>query len=325
MNNLNVYFNFPNLKIFYLEGNFDDLFIKQLNNNCYIFYQFTWNIEFNVINNNNSFLNYYESIFTTTNTIFNFKTNFIFCAPDEIVNNYILKNGYSSILLNHNAFLDYNLYSIGEKEKIYDAVINSRPFWWKRVYLAHQVNNLLYIKGNDWAKNETSWDGYKNMDCTIKSEISRCDVNLLYQESKCGLILSGNTGENQQGLNEGANYSTGEYLLCGLPVISTPNQGGRNFWLDSYNSIICEPNEISVKNAVSIMLNKIENNEIDRKNIRNECVNKINALRSNFIEKTNEIFKRHNININSYEYFNKHFFHKMCNYNFTLNKLDEIF
>jgi glycosyltransferase involved in cell wall biosynthesis len=326
MNNLNVYFNSPNLKIFYLEGNINNSnFLEHINNNCYIFYQFTWNIDNCVIENNTGFLRHYESNFMKNDSLFNFKTNFIFCSPNENANEFIIKNGYSSIILNHNSFLDYKLYSIGNTERIYNAVINSRPFWWKRVYLASKVDNLIYIKGSDWANNETSWDGYKSMDCVIKSCISQSEVNKLYKESNCGLILSGNTGENQQGLCEGSNYSTGEYLLCGLPVVSTPNQGGRNYWLDTINSIFCEPNENDIKDSVNKILNKIKNNEICRKKIRDDCIDKINALRYNFIKKTNELFIKHNVDIDAFKHFEENFFHKMCNYNFDFSNIDKLF
>ncbi len=32
---------------------------------------------------------------------------------------------------------------------------------------------------------------------------------------------------------EGAMFAAVEYLLCGLPVVSTPSQGGRDVWFDS--------------------------------------------------------------------------------------------
>jgi glycosyltransferase involved in cell wall biosynthesis len=307
--NLNKVYISEELKIYYTEDFNNKEFIDSLDNTCYIFLQFTWNIESVIINLT------FDDWFKDFPELFDYKNNIIFCAPDEYCNNIIISKGFNSILMNHNCLIDYNLFDIGNEDKIYNAVINSRPFWWKRVYLANKVENTVYIKGNDWAKDHTTWDGYKNMNLIVKSEINPSEVNKIYQQSKVGLMLSGNTGENQQGLCEGANYSSCEYLLSGLPVITTPSQGGRNFWFDEYNSITCEPNEDDVNNCANIMLNRLENNEIDRNQIRNTAIDKINSLRKNFTEKLQELFDSKNININSKEYFDKIFFNKFTDYN----------
>ena len=60
---------------------------------------------------------------------------------------------------------------------------------------------------------------------------------------------------------EGANYSSSEYLLCGLPVVSTESSGGRDYWFDDYNSIICKPNEDSVKKCDEFVYKKIPNSK----------------------------------------------------------------
>lgn len=310
--NLNSYFISDKLKIFYSEEFISNSeFLKNLDKNSFIFFQFTWNIESCI----DRFPWDYEIKINKVNKNFNVKTNIIFCAPNQNTLSVMINKGYNAILLNHNCLLDYNLYKLeNNKERIYNAVINSRPFWWKRVYLANKINKLLYIKGNDWAQNKTSWYGYKNMDLTLKSEITQQEVQELYNKSKVGLILSGCTGENQQGLNEGANYSSSEYLLCGLPVISTKSQGGREYWFDEYNSIICEPNEDSIKKSVDIMLEKLSNGKIDRNKIRNKQIEKMNLMRENFINKTKEIFNKYSIDINAKQYFKDNYFNKMCIY-----------
>ncbi len=322
---LNIYYNSDKCRIMYTEGSCWSWskFLLNLKNTDYIFYQFTHNLEVHI----NSFPWDCNEILKN-NDNFDMKTNTIFCAPTEKICSIIKNKGYRSILLNHNCFLDYNIFNLeldNESERNYNAVINSRPFWWKRVYLASKVNKLLYIRGSDWAKDETSWDGYKDMNLTLKTEIPYNKpryVAELYNKSKVGLILSGNTGENQQGLNEGANYSSSEYLICGLPVVSTKSGGGRDYWFDHYNSIICEPNEDSVKKSVDTMLEKLSNGEISREKIRNTQINKMNLLRENFINETKKIFNAHNVNVDAKNYFDSHFFHKMCDY--STNCYDKI-
>ena len=323
LSNLNLYYNSDKCRILYLEGGMwgDEKFILSLKNTDYIFYQFTWNIE-KIIDTFPWELSKKNSI---NNNNFDIKKNIIFCAPTEETRDIIKEKGFRTILLNHNCLLDYNKYSIktnNEFERKYNAVINSRPFWWKRVYLASKVNKLLYIKGSDWAKDETSWDGYKDMNLTLKFGLPQYVVNNLYNISKVGLILSGNTGENQQGLCEGANYSSSEYLLCGLPVVSTKSSGGRDYWFDDYNSIICKPNEDSVKKSVDIMLKKLDNGEINREKIRNIQIEKMNLMRENFINETKKIFNKHDVNVDAKKYFDSNFFHKMCDY--SLKSYNEI-
>ena len=307
MFNLTTIFKSNTLKIYYTEDFDNNDFLSSIDNTCYIFYQFTWNVEANITNFPFNYCSYFPKSF-------NVKTNLIFCAPNQFCKDKIIEKGYSAILLNHNCLIDYNLFNIENKDKIYDAVINSRPFWWKRVYLAKKVNNLCYIKGNDWAKNETSWNGYKDMNLQLKTEIYPNEVINIYNQSKVGLILSGNTGENVQGWKEGANYSSCEYLLCGLHVIITPSQGGRDFWFDDYNSIVCEPNEDSVNECVKIMLKRIENNEINREIIRNNTIQKMINTRKNLINKLQEIFNKYSINLDAEVYFQKIFFNKLTTY-----------
>lgn len=311
--NCYFYHNSDKCRIMYIEGPMwqDEEFISNLKKTDYIFYQFAWNIE-NVID---TFPWEYPEKFTI-NSDFDMKTNIVFCAPTEKTLDIIRNKGFRAILMNHNCLLDYNKYKFAtdnESDREFNAVITSRPFWWKRVYLASKVDKLLYIKGTDWAKDKTSWDGYKDMNLTLKSEVCQFTVNKLYNKSKVGLILSGNTGENQQGRCEGANYSSSEYLLCGLPVVSTESQGGRDYWFDNYNSIICEPNEESVKKSVDTILKKLSDGEISRKKIRDTQIEKMNLLRENFINETNKIFNEHSVNVDA-DYFDSRYFHKMCDY-----------
>ena len=67
-------------------------------------------------------------------------------------------------------------------------------------------------------------------------------VNEIYNQSLVGLCLSG---------AEGAMFSAGEYLLCGLPIVSTHSIGGRDALFDDYNSILTPAEPQSIANAVA--------------------------------------------------------------------------
>ncbi len=67
------------------------------------------------------------------------------------------------------------------------------------------------------------------------------DVCRWINRARVGLCLSA---------REGAMLAAMEYLLCGIPVVSTPSIGGRDRVLDPRHSLIVEPDPASVAGAV---------------------------------------------------------------------------
>jgi glycosyltransferase involved in cell wall biosynthesis len=157
------------------------------------------------------------------------------------------------------------------------------------------------------------------MNVTIKSNLQFHQVAHINGESQVGLILSGCTGENTQGLCEGANYSTVEYLLCGLPVISTKSLGGREYWLNDTNSIICEPNEDSLCECVNLAIDKLNNGLFNREEIRLNTISKMEELRMNFIHKLQQLFDSHQVRINAETFFQQNYFHRLVTYKKSFN------
>ena len=308
--NLNPFLNINGVKFMYSEFYHEDEFLIRLHSKCYLFHQFAWNVEYDL----HDFPWDLHKRISRVNPLFPVKSNIIFCAPNSNVCDYINSKGYRSILLNHNCLLDWTLFKISTIKE-YDAVINSRPFWWKRVYLSEKIPNKAYLMAADWAKNSNSWSGWKNMIFSnIKSEAPFNEVVEIISKSKMGLILSGNTGENQQGRYEGANYSSMEYLLCGLPVLTTPNQGGRNFWLNNDNSVIAEPNLDSVFSAYKDILNKIESGDFNGENIRDQNIAKMKLMRNNMNKEIDKILIENGINYEFKDIFSRAYWHKFVDY-----------
>ena len=129
-----------------------------------------------------------------------------------------------------------------------------------------------------------------------------------------GLILSGNTGENKQGRFEGANYSTIEYLLSGLPVISTPNQGGRNYWLNSENSVQCEPNIDAVYDAYLEVIDKLESGYFNPKKIRAGVISEIIKMRENLNKEVSLILVENGVKNEYNDLFSRAYWHKFVDY-----------
>jgi len=72
-------------------------------------------------------------------------------------------------------------------------------------------------------------------------------VNDCINEARCGLCLSD---------AEGQMFASIEYLLAGLPVVSTPNYGGREKLFPHDYSIMCNPDPVHVATAVRNLIRR---------------------------------------------------------------------
>jgi glycosyltransferase involved in cell wall biosynthesis len=292
----NNYYSDENIRIIFIEG-FEHHWdiMPYLNDNIYTFVQWCnyfnkWHFELA------------RNVLYTLNKSYN-KKNIIWMSPDLDGILWAYEHGFSAILFNHNAWLDYNTFSINNDKIIYDMVMNCRPEKnFKRPYLAKKIENLAYIKGSLYV-NSDAYD-YTELTCKYinKTRLNKTEVVDIYNKSYCGGIFSE---------KEGACYSSSEYLLCGLPVVSTYSRGGRDTWYTPNNSIIVESDELSVKKAVEKCITNIKNNTFNRKKIREDHIKLSNHMRDNFNRYVKYIFDIHSIKTDPYKYLNKNFRHKM--------------
>jgi glycosyltransferase involved in cell wall biosynthesis len=220
---------------------------------------------------------------------------FLFNSMQESLN--ALKYNFEGGLVNHNCWLDEsdNMKIIPDIDKKYDALYIARLSDFKRHHLAEQVPNLALIAGFNHGREEMSIPNhvYRNEDALSSPEV--CEK---INESRCGLILS---------QEEGACYSSSEYLLCGIPVISTESVGGRDVWYDSYNSLICDPTAESVSAAVKFMNTRT----IDPQKIRNDHIEKAIPMRTRFIDECQRIFTLRGENIDAHKYYKDNYLYKL--------------
>jgi hypothetical protein len=286
------YYRDPEFRIIHIEGldsNWE--IIPHLKNNVYVFVMICcmfakWNFEFQ------------RNALFTLNPTFDLN-NIIWEAPDVDTMMWATEYGFDYIFCNHNCWLDWNKFKMVEMENEYDMVMNSRPERkCKRPYLAKQVSNLAYIKGHCYHK-EDFYD-HKELNAKFVNEerITPERVMEIYNQSLCGGIFSP---------FEGACYSSSEYLMCGLPVISTVGRGGRDTWFTPENSIIVEPTEEAVAEAV----NTIKSMNIDKQAIRDQHIKMAQEMRGEFNKRVQLIFDMHNVNIDAAEYFDTKYVHKM--------------
>ena len=174
-------------------------------------------------------------------------------APNEVE---VIKEFSEVYLAQHNAFLDPKRYCVAKSGKRqYDALYIARITPFKRHELALKVNNLHLI--GSYSEKECSYfestiAGFYHAKWTQK--VPSFFIGREIGKAACGLALSA---------IEGAMFSCGEYTLCGVPVVSTRNLGGRDTLLPDFAVKVADDNAESVAQAVQYWVdNPIEPQEI---------------------------------------------------------------
>ena len=171
-----------------------------------------------------------------------------------LVNSYeelsLLKSrNVACMLANQNQFLNKNDFCIVEDlHKKYSAVYNAGFYEYKRHFLGQKIKDLALIsravgdpKILARAK-ETEGAHLLNFKSYNYSWMNSKEINRIYNESYCGLCLS---------KTEGAMKASMEYLLSGIPVVTTTSKGGRDFFLDGRFTMWVEDDPDAVMQAVS--------------------------------------------------------------------------
>mmetsp|Transcript_29207 Transcript_29207/g.76474 ORF Transcript_29207/g.76474 Transcript_29207/m.76474 type:complete len:301 (+) Transcript_29207:729-1631(+) len=221
------------------------------------------------------------------------KEQFFILFNDERDEKLFANSGLNGEIINQNAWLDYNssMTVIPSQTKSFDAIYVGRLIKVKRHFLASDVKNLALVTGNLYGNNveeKAPPHVYRN-----ECQLSPDEVCKKINESCCGLILSE---------KEGACFASSEYLLSGIPVVSTHSEGGRSIWYDDYNSIICADDANQIKRAVEFFVD----NPRDPKLIRGRHINKANKFRVRFVSLLADLFERNDVmGIDPLEFFSK--------------------
>ena len=218
----------------------------------------------------------------------------MFNSPLEKAN--FLAAGFDGEVINHNAWIDEDLVMRPKQlPKVYRAIYVARRSAFKRHHLASKVSGLALIAGNNHGKDVADLPPHVFINDVPMPPAAVCDM---INQSNCGLILSA---------SEGACFSSSEYLLCGIPVVSTASSGGRDIWYDEYNSIICDDNHDSVAAAVD----EFNLRPRDPQVIRAGHLRLAKKMRDQFVEHLQVIFSTYGVALDAEAYFREHFFHKM--------------
>lgn len=180
------------------------------------------------------------------------------CNNEESLNSVPTEHGdrVSGIVCNHNATVDRNRFTLADKmikHRKHDSIYIARICEQKRHYLTEHLNNIALLTGGS-----ATFKGFDEAYKTICSNLSDKDflfVNEYVPEGKVLEILHNSKIGLCLSENEGAMFSSVEYLLCGLPIVSTKSKGGRDVFFTDKNCIIAEDTPESVSECVQHWLN----------------------------------------------------------------------
>jgi len=212
--------------------------------------------------------------------------------------------GFNSHFINIGCFVDENVFRPApvETKKIYDAVMIGRFSWHKgdqlqRHYLAAEVDQLALLEPMHDLESSYYRDHYRlRENCAYANSqlLPAAEVAEILRQSHCGLILSA---------HEGICRASSEYLLSGLPVVSTASVGGRDIWYDDYNAIIVEPDPVAVKAAVL----RLKQSPPEPWRIHRRYLRKAKSFRQRFIKDVlTPVFRRFGVKQDAADVFDSH-------------------
>ncbi|MEL6195247.1 MAG: hypothetical protein AAFR66_24530 [Bacteroidota bacterium] len=187
--------------------------------------------------------------------------------------------GFRSYLINQNIHAcEHNFIIQDELDKEYDASYIAAAKKYKRIHLAEEVDNLFVITyfWPDVRDEHGFWDlhGFEPRIQHAKfnkERISSSEISTILNRSHCGLALS---------KKEGAMWASMEYLLTGLPIVTTPSIGGRDFFFDDRFVLEVKDKPAAVKEGVE----EIKSRKIDPTFVRSETLQKIFKYREKYYE-----------------------------------------
>lgn len=161
--------------------------------------------------------------------------------------------GIEAIFFNHNALVSEKIFRPQSAAVIkkWDALYNAQLSPFKRIELACRLDSICLVT----YRYADSYDRFyekriravipkafwANEELKAGEKLDPAEIAQLLRQTHCGLCLSE---------SEGAMFASMEYLMTGIPIVTTPSQGGRSVFFDETNSIVCSPDTESVYQAV---------------------------------------------------------------------------
>lgn len=202
------------------------------------------------------------------------RTVFMCSTPKE--REHLKWAGFKTEWCHQNLFCNEDEFFVQESvERYFDAVYNAVLAPYKRHELLVGVRSLRLITGSVDKVHLLPKMGLSGVVINDRY-LSKREIAEVFGGCKCGLALS---------KEEGGMLACTEYLLSGLPVVSTPSIGGRHIYYNKLNHIICEDSVNAVCDAVVMAAAR----DWDRSLIRIEAIKVQKMFRSALAKVVREI------------------------------------
>jgi glycosyltransferase involved in cell wall biosynthesis len=160
--------------------------------------------------------------------------------------------GMPGVLASSNCYVNENFFNIAGGPKKYDAIYSAQMAPFKRLHLAAKIPTLYVVTYGPCKNAAGEHDLHRFEPALSHADFNRTwvgpdDIARVINESRVGLALSE---------VEGAMLASVEYMLCGVPLVSTPCKGGREQFFDERFVSVVQPDADAVAAAVA---EKIEN------------------------------------------------------------------
>jgi glycosyltransferase involved in cell wall biosynthesis len=195
--------------------------------------------------------------------------------------------GCEALTINQNCLVNDEIFRpLLDVKPIYRAVYNARLSDSKRPELASDIEKLALIYF--YASYDGSVADFHAAHARYREimphahflnaltpdgcrKLSWAEVNEVLAQSRVGLCLSS---------MEGAMRAAIEYLFAGLPVVSTPSIGGRDYFFDPEFCVIADPDPRSIREAVHALAAR----NFPRDYVRARTLTRVNRERDRYIE-----------------------------------------
>lgn len=218
--------------------------------------------------------------------------------------------GVRSAHCNHNMLVDERVFDVMPGRAVeFDAVYNARLEPYKRHHLARDVARLALIYSefersapdyvaavraalpqavfvNEAIAHSTyARPAHARAAALINRVLAARRYTTLTQQTVVDAYNSAATGLCLSEV-EGAMYASMEYLLAGLPVVTTPSIGGRDHFFHPDYALSVAPDPAAVRDGVAAMIRRA----IPRAQIRAAVLDRVRAERLRFLDVLHGIF-----------------------------------
>jgi len=169
-------------------------------------------------------------------------------------------------LANINLYVNEHVFTIRPQPKVYDAVYAAQMAPYKRLHLAADIPRLFVQTYGEYKTADGKYDLARFEPAVRHAQhnvgwVHTNEVVDTYNRASVGLALSA---------CEGAMLASVEYMLCGIPQVSTPCKGGREQFFDSRYVTVAAAEPAAIAAAVAEMAAR----NVDPWLVRNETLKK---------------------------------------------------